>query len=171
MIKSIAKYFWLTIKHKYFVFIAGLKIKVPLWRLLVHDWSKFLPSELPHYGRQFFGKANDPYGFIQCWVKHQNRNTHHWEYWVPRTGHNKCNPPYPDNEPIPMPISALKEMVADWMGASRAYEGKWPEINKWNWLQNNFNKIRIHKDTREKIITILIELKLIDSNFLENNDE
>lgn len=153
-------YAWLTIKHKWFVFLAGLKTKAPLWRLIIHDWSKFLPSELPHYQRQFFGKTNDPAGFISCWTKHQNRHPHHWEYWIPRTGHNRCNPPYKDNEPINMPWWAVREMVADWLGASRAYEGKWPTVEDWAWYWNNRDKWRVTVDTRCKINTVLKEIGL-----------
>lgn len=152
------KYLWLTIKHKWYVFIAGMAMGCPIWRLIKHDWTKFLPSELPHYGKQFFGKANDPCGFIGCWVHHQNRNDHHWEYWIPRTGHNRCTPPYPDGEPIPMPEDAILEMVADWIGASRAYEGRWPTRRNWPWLQSNIDKIKLHPDTRIKLNEILKEM-------------
>jgi len=152
------QYVWLTIKHKYFVFIAGLKVGVPIIRLILHDWTKFLPSELPHYQKQFFGNADDPLGFIQCWTKHQNRHQHHWEYWVPRTGHNRCSPPYMDNAPIPMPTPAIKEMIADWIGASRAYEGSWPAPSNWPWLNNNLHSIRVHPQTRQKIKDILARL-------------
>ena len=143
------KYFWLAIRHKWFVFVAGLKLDVPLWRLITHDLSKFLPCELPHYQRQFFGKKDDPEGFIRCWIHHQNHNDHHWEYWIPRTGHNRCEPPYPDYSPVPMPESAVREMIADWMGAGRAYEGKWPTPEKWEWLDKNLDRIkkRLHQET------------------------
>ncbi len=150
------KYAWLTIKHKWFVFLAGLETKAPLWRLLLHDLSKFMPSELPYYGKQFFGDANDPEGFVQCWTKHQNRNAHHWKYWIPRTGHSHCEPPYPDNDPIPMPMWAVCEMVADWLGAGRAYEGKWPDVAEdWPWLKNAWPKLRLHEITimRLRVVT------------------
>ena len=141
------KYFWLTLKHKWFVIVAGRKINCPLWRLLTHDLSKLFPSELPHYQRQFFGDGDDPQCFIHCWVHHQNRNDHHLEYWIPRTGHNRCSPPYPDNEPIPMPDDAILEMVADWLGASRAYEGKWPVPGEWDWFNKNIGRIVVHEST------------------------
>lgn len=153
------KYFWLIWRHKWFVFLAGLKTKAPLWRLIVHDWSKFLPSELPHYQRQFFGTADQPHKFIECWTKHQNRHPHHWEYWIPRTGHNRCDPPYEDNKPIAMPWWAVREMVADWMGASRAYEGKWPK-DGWPWYWNNREKIRVTDITQLRINTVLKEVGL-----------
>lgn len=153
------KYFWLTIKHKWFVFIAGLKVKAPIWRLLIHDWSKFLPAELPHYQKQFFGLANNPKGFINCWLHHQNLHPHHWEYWIPRTGHNRCNPPYRDNMPIPMPEWAVREMVADWLGAGRSYEGKYPNVNNWVWFEKNKNKFRLHLDTWRLLYKIIAELR------------
>ena len=157
------KYFILTIKHKWFVFLAGLKLRVPLFSLLIHDWTKFLPCELPHYGRQFFGRADQPLQFIQTWLHHQNSNKHHWEYWVPRTGHNRCDPPYPNDKPIPMPEWAVREMVADWFGASRAYEGKWHDVNNWSWLENNKSKFRLHKDTWEILNKVLKEIGYKDN--------
>ena len=152
------KYFFLTLKHKWFVFLAGLKLKVPLLLLLIHDWTKFLPCELPHYQRQFFGKANQPHNFIKCWVHHQNHNPHHWEYWIPRTGHNRCDPPYPDNKPIPMPEIYVREMIADWLGAGRAYNKKIVDINNWEWYKNNYEqriKPNLHPYTAILIHNIL----------------
>ena len=148
------RYAWLTIKHRWYVFLAGIPLRVPLWRLLTHDLSKFYPSELRHYGRQFFGKADDPSGFVLCWTRHQNRNDHHWEWWIPRTGHNRCEPPYPDGQPIPMSVAAIREMVADWMGASRAYSGQWPS-DDWPWLEGAKDAMRLHLETREILNDIL----------------
>ncbi len=150
------KYFWLTIRHKWFVFRAGLRTRAPLWRLLIHDWTKFLPCELPHYQRQFFGKADDGEGFIGAWVHHQNHNPHHWEYWIPRTGHNRCTPPYPDGEPVPMPMWAVREMVADWLGASRAYGGEWPDPANWGWLKGARAKMRLHPLTESRIQDVFL---------------
>lgn len=161
------KYFWLTLKHKWFVLRAGIKVKVPLWHLIIHDMSKLTFIELPHYQRQFFGKADDSAGFIGCWVHHQNNNPHHWEYWIPRTGHNHCIPPYPDNVPIPMPECFVREMVADWLGAGRAYEGKWPNIYNWFWFDKNFPDIRsrCHPITVERTLRVIEELKYSGSYF------
>jgi hypothetical protein len=148
------KYAWLTIKHKWFVFLAGLRVGCPLWRLILHDLSKFFPSELPHYNRQFFGAADDPAGFIRCWLRHQNRNDHHWEWWIPRTRHNRCTPPFPDDALIEMSDGAILEMIADWLGAGRAYERKWPTTETgWLWWEKNKAKIlpRVHPVSASKI--------------------
>jgi len=76
-------------KHKAFVLRAGLKTGAPIWRLVIHDWSKFTPAEAPHYGRQFFGARDDPEGFARAWLHHQNANPHHWEFWISRSGHER----------------------------------------------------------------------------------
>ena len=144
------KYIMLTFKHKWFVFLAGLRLKVSLWRLITHDLSKLLPSELPHYQRQFFGDRSDPEGFAACWVKHQNRNEHHWEYWVNRSD---------KGSPVRMPEQAIREMVADWLGASRAYEGRWPVMGDWPWLAENFHKTNLHNDTCRKVVDLLEGLR------------
>ena len=149
------KYFKLTIKHKYFVFLAGLKLQVPIWRLILHDWTKLLPKELASYGRQFFGTSDKPEEFMHTWLRHQNRFDHHWEYYIPRTGHNRCTPPYRDNEPLEMPYNAVKEMVADWLAASRAYEGKWPMSEDWEWFRTNFHKVRLHPNTHRHVLNLL----------------
>ncbi len=139
------RYFILTIKHKWYVFLAGLKVGAPIWHLIIHDWSKFFPSELPHYGRQFCGKGDDPLGFATCWLKHQNRHPHHWEFWVSRSGRQF------NNEPLPMPLWAVREMVADWVGASRAYEGFWPDRHNWIWLQKKLPGMILHPTTKAYI--------------------
>lgn len=140
----ILKYAWQTLKHKYFVFKAGMVIgDIPLWQLLIHDLSKFGPWELKHYGRQFFGDKGDPMGFTIAWTHHQNTNPHHWEWWIPRTAHNRGG--FRENEPLPMTRNYAREMVADWVGASRAYEGQWPQSRaSWKWLVNEYPKIRLH---------------------------
>lgn len=137
---------WQVLKHKWFVFLAGRKVSCSLWRLLWHDVSKFLPSERRHYVRQIHGSADDPEGFMRAWIHHQNHNDHHWEYWIPRTGHDKCDPPHEDNRPVKMSMAAVREMVADWLGASRAYGGEWPTSAWWPWLCENWPKIKPRLD-------------------------
>ena len=159
MKRATLRYLWLTTKHKAFVFRAGLRTKAPLWRLIIHDWTKYTPSEAPHYGRQFFGDKSDAAGFAAAWLHHQNSNPHHWEYWISRTGHDKAAA---HNGSLRMPMWAVREMVADWMGASRAYGGEWPrDWQSWTWLQQNLrSKIlpRVHPETRQDILDVLSEV-------------
>lgn len=135
------KYLKYVLRHKYFVFRAGLVTGAPLWRLVIHDWSKFCPAEWFPYTENFYGvsladgsedlrmrKQNFRYAFLH----HIHRNPHHWEHWVLK-------------EPQPMPVKFVREMVADWCGAGRAITGEW-EVDKW--YENNKGKIRLHPDTR-----------------------
>lgn len=144
-------------RHKWFVFQAGLWTRAPLWRLITHDLSKFSLAEAPHYGRQFFGEDDDPEGFARAWLHHQNVNDHHWEYWIPRTAHRTQGGN--DGEPLPMPEAAIREMIADWIGASRTYTGKWPvSVADWPWFEKAWPRIKLHPDTRWQVMEILDEV-------------
>lgn len=135
------KYFWTTLKHKWFVFLVGRRIGCPLWRLLIHDYSKLYPWNLMSYGRQFYGLVDDPGGFAITWLRHQNTHDHHWEWWIPRTGHDKSIHLYPDGKPLDMSNGAVLEMVADWCGASKRYTGQWPTRSSYPWWRKNGPKI------------------------------
>jgi len=153
------KYLSYVIRHKfwvgYYCFKEGL-----IWRGLVHDCSKFLPSEWFAYASYFYGpKAEEhwktrkegsgyykPYQtgdqkFDFCWLLHQKRNDHHWQWWV-----------LPEDEggvfALPMKEAAWKELIADWRGASRA-QGYGD--NTIAWYKEHKNKMQLHKDTRLKI--------------------
>ena len=148
------KYAWLAVRHKWFVLLAGLRIGCPIGRLLAHDLLKFSRAELPHYGRQFFGDRGDPDGFAAAWLHHQNRNDHHWEYWIPRTAHNRDDPEMKPPGPMEMPHGAVLEMVADWVGACRAYEGRWPR-GSWEWYERRAGEIELHPATRRKVEAVV----------------
>jgi hypothetical protein len=124
--------------HKRYVFEAGLKIGgIPVDRLANHDASKFWPEEFPHYARQFHGNKDDPVGWAGAWLHHIHHNPHHWQHWI-----------FPDsyspkgsgikNGLVIMPEPYVREMVADWMGASRAYTHNWDMSD---WLKKSLPKI------------------------------
>lgn len=157
------KYAWLTAKHKFYVYKAGKWTGAPWWRLIVHDLSKFGPKELPHYGRHFFGDKSDPEGFARAWQHHWTHNHHHWEYWVIVTQHTKNKNHISDEIALDMPEAYIREMVADWLGAGRAYEGSWPDSDQnWTWLNNNLHKMKLSKNTLltlEKVLKETFERK------------
>jgi hypothetical protein len=137
-------------RHKYFVFYAGVKwTKAPLWRLIIHDWSKFMPCEWLPYAEYFYGKGprniRDGIKFDVAWLHHQHHNPHHWQHWILRedTG---------DTKYLEMPNHFVREMVADWMGAGRAITGKWAAKD---WYEKNKANILLHKDTREYVEMLL----------------
>jgi len=131
------------------------------WRGVIHDMSKFLPSEFIPYARYFYGRYPNysayegptltPKGglfkediqrhFDKAWLKHIHRNPHHWQYWLLQE----------DDGPqkiIPMPIKYLKEMLCDWHGAGKAITG---ENNTAKWYLDNKDKIKLGRIQRKWI--------------------
>ena len=133
------------IRHKYFVFIAGLKLGVPLYRLLVHDLSKFLPSEWTAYVHHFYTKDPSKSEWLTALNKHYNRNDHHFQYWVIVRDNGKI-------EPLDMPRIAILEMVADWFGAGRAIHGKW-EADMW--YRERRDTLPLHPKTKAMVDGLL----------------
>lgn len=136
-------------RHKWFVFLAGLKVGAPLWRLVIHDWSKFTPAEWTPYVRSFYGKAGRTpevrAAFDAAWLHHQHRNPHHWQHWVLRKDDG-------GTKALPMPSGLVREMVADWMGAGRAITGRW-EVAEW--YAKNVDKIILHALTEDEVERII----------------
>lgn len=138
------RYFWATVRHKWFVLLASFKTGLPLWQAIIHDLSKFSRAELPHYDRQFFGDKGDPKGFARAWLHHQNCNPHHWEYWITRSDHSHGGSRAEDGC-LQMPSIYIVEMVTDWLGASRAYTRSWDMTE---WLEKNLPNMKLHSNTR-----------------------
>ena len=150
------RYAWLTLKHKLFVLLAGLRYtKTPLGLLLLHDLSKLTWAELPGYQRQFFRKRKDPTQWAKTWAHHIERNPHHYEHWVQQVGGRSYA--------FIMPEEYVREMVADWIGASRAYEGRWPRLGAWAWLDKNLERVcgEVHPQTERMIRQVIREWKEI----------
>ena len=149
--KAHLRYFWYIVRHKWFVFIECCKLGIP-WLGIVHDWSKFLPSEWIPYVNHFYGegKSREDAGeyydaantgsdtFDYAWLYHQHRNKHHWQYWML---------PQDDDEDklLQMPDKYRREMLADWRGAGRAITGI---DNTPRWYLNHKDKMQLHSDTR-----------------------
>ena len=135
------QYLKYILRHKWYVFLAGCKLGIPLLAL-VHDWSKFKPSEWLPYARTFYNKDGSKCyqehpEFTLAWNHHQKRNKHHWQYWMITWDRG-------DTECLPMPDRYRREMLADWIGAGRAL-GK-PDTA--GWYEANRDNIKLHPETR-----------------------
>lgn len=140
-------------RHKYWVFVYACKMGVP-WRGVTHDLSKFRPSELIPYARYFYGgyprDAKPPQvqaAFDRAWLLHQHRNDHHWQSWVLREDDG-------DTKYLEMPDGARREMLADWMGASRAITGKGGGTPAW--YRQNRERQQLHPTTRAWVDDLLL---------------
>lgn len=141
-------------------------------RGIMHDMSKFYPSEFFPYVEFFYGKHNKaeqikqerketgyykPYDtgcseFDFAWLLHQKRNPHHWQYWILPT----------DSEGIKilrMPEPYLTEMLCDWLGAGKAQGYHSPSDDRFyemrKWYSVNKSKMQLHASTRKEIENIL----------------
>lgn len=150
------RYLRYVLRHKWFVFQECCRLGIPLAGV-IHDWSKFLPSEWAPYVRFFYGRRGEPVSrrdstgyykptdtgdeaFDFAWLLHQKRNPHHWQWW--------CLPEdQGGTKVLAMPDRYRREMVADWRGAGRA-QGT-PDVLRW--YESNRHKMLLHPDTRQWI--------------------
>ena len=149
MIRRLCRFFAHLVVHKWYVLAAGVQLGVPLWRLVVHDWTKFLPCEFLPYSYHFYGPGAEerirdrstPYtprpeqvSFLRAWLHHIHSHPHHWQHWIV-PGDGTC---------LPMPDVFVREMIADWIGAGKAlgYDDM-PD-----WYRRNRASMKLHPDTR-----------------------
>ena len=147
------RYVW---RHKVAVYRAGRRLSLGRARLLLHDWTKLLPSEWGPAARHFYGpeararqaqmqglatgyfhQSSDDLAYEVARNAHQKRHRHHWEWWClpDGTGGIMC---------LEMDIDDMREMWADWQGAGDA-QGK-PDVRAW--YVANRDRIRLHPNTR-----------------------
>lgn len=161
--KAHLRYLSYVARHKWWVLVAGLRTGAPLWRLVIHDWSKFTPAEWGPYVAYFYGErerlkrteaddyryavAVEPYerAFDRAWLHHQHANPHHWQHWTLREDSGAV-------KLLAMPEAFVREMVADWMGAGRAITGRW-EVAEW--YAKNREVIQLHPDTRPLVESLI----------------
>lgn len=116
---GIFKHLFLVTKHKWRVFINCTRCGI-IWRGLVHDLSKFSPTEFfegaKYYqgNRSPIGACRREKGYSLAWLHHKGRNKHHIEYWTD----TECK-----IQPI-MPYKYAVECVCDKLAATRVYAGK-----------------------------------------------
>ena len=108
-------------KHRHLVMRHCFKAGIP-WRGLLHDLSKYSPTEfIP--GVRFYTGDRSPtagerkhYGFSKAWMHHKGRNKHHYEYW------NDFSLETHRNEPVKMPLVFVIEMFCDRIAACKVYQ-------------------------------------------------
>lgn len=159
------KYLSYLLKHRWYVMIECFKQGL-IWRGIVHDLSKFLPSEFIPYANFFYGNKGDDIKkgrnstgyykptdtgdkkFDWAWLLHQKRNKHHWQYWV-----------LPEDEEgikiFEIEEPYLTEMICDWIGAGKAQGCFPPKDDKYfetrKWYKMNGNKMQLNQKTRGEI--------------------
>lgn len=133
------------IRHKWFVFLACVRHGIA-WQGIIHDWTKFLPSEWFPYVEYFYGhglpgdQQRALERFNRGWLEHQHRSPHHWQHWVLRNDDGTT-------VALSMPRRYVLEMLADWEGAGRAITGK--KGTTLAWYAKNREKMLLDEDVRD----------------------
>lgn len=125
------------------------------WQGLTHDLSKYSPVEFIESVRFYQGTsspidaAKKAKGYSDAWFHHKGRNKHHYEYWVDNLDNGGV--------PVLMPKKYFLELVADYLGAGRAYYGEdFTFTKEYEWWQNKRKK-PLKMDPRQ--------LKMLDTIF------
>lgn len=107
-------------KHRFKVFILCCKAGQP-WRGLLHDLSKYSPTEF-FEGVKYYQGTYSPIknrkmeaGYSEAWLHHFGRNKHHYEYWYDSDTYDKT--------PV-IPYPYVVEMICDQLAAGMIYQGK-----------------------------------------------
>lgn len=155
-IRNVIKHFKLITHHKWVVFKLCCKVGEP-WRGLVHDLSKYSPTEFWESANYYVGnyspitEAKKDKGYSEAWLHHKGRNRHHVQYW---TDHNAPEP----NPIIPYPYAV--EMICDKIAAGMIYEGKnWTkELESSYWEEKEKDKIEMNPKIRDFTTAALKEV-------------
>jgi len=109
-------------KHRHKV--VALCFKIGLYRQgLLHDLSKYSPTEFPRGCRYFQGNRSpnnyerEVTGISMSWLHHKGRNKHHFEYWL---DYDLDNPGSVMG--MIMPRRYIAEMFCDRIAACQVYE-------------------------------------------------
>lgn len=155
--------------HKYWVFYYACKLGIP-WRGIKHDLSKFSPVEFWESVKYWDGKSSPipkckaDRGYSLAWQHHKGRNSHHYEYWVDYLDQGGI--------PIKMPWNDLLELVADYLGAARAYLGNtFTYQRELDWWKKKWDSgIKMHPKTADEVTGILTMMVKIDRKQIKTKD-
>lgn len=150
------KHFKTICKHKAIVYRECKACGIP-WRGLIHDLSKFTPTEFSASAKYFQGdsspieKEKAEKGYSIAWLNHKGHNRHHWEWWTDfgSNGEVIANK---------IPSVYVVEMLCDWIGAGMTYsKEKWTQAEPLNYFYKVRQGRHFHPDT-EKLIIHLLEI-------------
>ena len=131
------------------------------WQGLVHDLSKYSPTEFLTGVKYYQGNRSpnsaerEDKGYSEAWMHHKGRNRHHYEYW---TDVNSATRQY---ESLPMPRKYLVEMVMDRRAACMTYQGKaYTDSAALTYFRKSMERDRMHPKTRQELDYLLEMLSL-----------
>ena len=151
------KHLWVVLKHKHNVTKYAAKLGI-FWTGLVHDLTKFTPTEFGLSVKYFHGKKsptiverNDNDNFSYLCVAHTGRNKHHWQYWVDYTRYEMVVNRIPYKHSL--------EYVADVLSASKVYNPKdFTFMVAYDYFAEHSKTYLMHPATKEFILWCIKEI-------------
>lgn len=154
LIKNIFLHFRTITKHRREVFKLCCIAGIP-FRGLVHDLSKYSPTEFIESARYFQGNRSpimackEANGYSMAWLHHKGHNKHHPEYWVDKL--------YLGGVPIRIPYVYNMEMVCDIIAASKVYNGNSFTYRKpYEFWDNRMERTSVLHDKTRKFTAIIL---------------
>ena len=142
--------------HKYWVFKYAKQRGIP-YRGLLHDLSKFSWVEFSESVKFYSGgksstinAAKKEQGYSLAWQHHKGRNPHHYEYWTDKYDVGTIA--------LKMPFKYTVEMIADYLGAGRAYQGKsFTLTGEYDWWKTKLKEFqpKMHIETQNFVSYVL----------------
>ena len=130
------------------------------WQGLVHDLSKYSPTEFWTGAKYYQGNRSpntaerEDKGFSEAWMHHKGRNRHHYEYWTDMNRQTRCY------ESVPMPRKYLVEQVMDRRAACMVYQGKnYTAGSALAYFEKSRERELMHPKTRRELELLLTMLK------------
>ena len=169
MIRNAIEYIRLLLRHKWVVFKLCCKVGIP-WRGIIHDLSKFGPTEFFERVRiheedkiSEFTVCKKQKEYLRSRLHHISKNKHHMEYWIDfRT----------EQFAIPVPYKYVVEMACDKMAANIVYnEKKWTNESQYEyWMEEKEISI-INPKTENFLTEVFKQVKEqgIDKTYTKEN--
>lgn len=153
---------FLTITHHKYLVMKGCFAVGLIRQGLMHDLSKYSPSEFLIGARYFQGDRSpnnaerDDVGISTAWLHHKGRNKHHYEYWM------DYNPKGADRAedaiiPMKMPGCYVIEMFMDRIAASKVYQKeKYTDQHPLSYFERApKNRVLLHPETYDLLYSLL----------------
>lgn len=160
-IKNIWLHFRKICIHKYYVGKYCWKMGL-YWQGITHDLSKFSPIEFWESVKYYQGNRSpidackEDKGFSNGWLHHKGRNKHHHEYWQDNLDSG--------GQPLIIPKKYAMELIADYLGAGKAYMGKnfsyIEEAKWWDKRKSENPNIAIHPAIKNFITLALTDMAI-----------
>jgi len=153
------KHFKTVTRHRLLVLQGCFRVGL-YWQGLVHDLSKYSPTEFC-IGAKYYQGTRSPNnaeredkGYSEAWMHHKGRNRHHYEYWT------DMSPVTKRYEAVPVPRKYLVEMVMDRRAACKVYQGKgYTPGSALAYLEKSREKDLMHPKTKQELTYILTMLR------------